>query len=169
VKNEPERQHLLYRNALSTLLWVTAVLSVLLMLLVGMSWRSLHRLESLEHNLEQYGALVREYGRGKEQTPDGTAKGERGSPPGRAAPLTAVAGAVADRPGSIVDPLEPTTGLLTSATVLDDGTSDVVAKHLALLAGLKDDSRRELQAALAIAVILPLRAKESEAKARSPG
>lgn len=156
MKNEPERQRLLYHNALSTLLWVTAVLSVLLILLVGMSWRSLHRLESLEHNLERYGALVRAYGRGNEQTPDGAAKDERGSPPGRAAPSTTVAAAVADRPGSIDDPLDPTTGPLTSTTVLDDGTSDVVARHLALLAGLKDDSRRELQGVLAIAVILPL-------------
>ena len=156
--NETKGERLLYRNALSTLLWVTAVLGVLLALLVGMSLRSVHRLDLLAHNLEQYEQLVRHQQR---RLAEGSgsrraSKGEWTSSPEPTASSNAAAGhqifflePVPDRTGSATEPV-------ASRTVPDHGVHDSVSKLQALLAGLKDDSRRELQAALAIAMILPL-------------
>ena len=168
VKPESPGHALLYRHALLMTLGATLVLGVLVAVLVGMSWRSLHRLEPLHRNLEGYGEIAREHwmlsdGR-PHQTEGALGTGER------ADVLVDLARRNGYLSGQTPERLERAAALLASgaegdpepaqralaARLLGESERDELAAQRSLLEGLEEDSRRELRAALAIAAILPL-------------
>ena len=154
---------MLYRHALLMTLGATLVLGVLVAVLVGMSWRSLHRLEPLHRNLEGYGEIAREHRLLAEGTPPNGLPGptdEGSANRARADVLVGLAHRDGHLSGQTPERLARAAALLTpgaeevsgpaqralAARLLGESARDELAAQRSLLEGLEEDSRRELRA-----------------------
>jgi signal transduction histidine kinase len=145
----------------------TLVFAVVLILLAGMSWRSLVRLEPLDARLGQFGQLQAEY--------RALAEGLlAGGVPGGAEGLRALAQSGSELSGQTQERLARAAELLVpggdfaedaedaqarqrrALRLLGDALGAEAAEQQGLLRALQRDNAQELQAALATVVILPL-------------
>lgn len=142
----------------------TLVFAVVLILLAGMSWRSLIRLEPLDGRLGQYGHLQAEYRALAEGLLAGGVSGGSEGLRALAQSGSRLSGQTQERLARAAELLATDDNSAEDAQarqrralrLLGDALGAEAAEQQGLLRALQRDNARELQAALATVVILPL-------------